>query len=195
MLRLLVLTPLFLFGLSTLVLSHSGGLNKDGCHNNRKTGEYHCHRGQTASKSKVKQRIISPVLPLLSLASANILPAGTKAVDGDTISFKDSRPNVRLVGCDTPETRRGQCDAEKKLAKRAKSYLQRIINAGNVQLEYVPCSCKPGTEGTDACNHNRACGILRVGGRNVCDMMIDEGLAVPFHCGATSCPPQQNWCE
>lgn len=23
--------------------AHSGGLNKHGCHNNRKTGEYHCH--------------------------------------------------------------------------------------------------------------------------------------------------------
>lgn len=25
--------------------AHGGGLNKDGCHNNRKTGDYHCHRG------------------------------------------------------------------------------------------------------------------------------------------------------
>jgi hypothetical protein len=25
--------------------AHGGGLDKNGCHNNRKTGEYHCHRG------------------------------------------------------------------------------------------------------------------------------------------------------
>ena len=25
---------------------HGGGLNADGCHNNRKTGDYHCHRAQ-----------------------------------------------------------------------------------------------------------------------------------------------------
>ncbi|MFP3326272.1 YHYH domain-containing protein, partial [Planococcus sp. SIMBA_160] len=25
--------------------AHPGGLNKEGCHNNRKTGDYHCHRG------------------------------------------------------------------------------------------------------------------------------------------------------
>ncbi|MGH8060558.1 MAG: excalibur calcium-binding domain-containing protein [Pseudoxanthomonas sp.] len=25
--------------------AHGGGLDKHGCHNNRKTGEYHCHRG------------------------------------------------------------------------------------------------------------------------------------------------------
>jgi hypothetical protein len=24
--------------------AHGGGLDKHGCHNNRKTGEYHCHR-------------------------------------------------------------------------------------------------------------------------------------------------------
>jgi hypothetical protein len=26
------------------VLAHGGGLNAEGCHNNRKTGDYHCHR-------------------------------------------------------------------------------------------------------------------------------------------------------
>jgi hypothetical protein len=26
-----------------LALAHRGGLNADGCHNNRKTGDYHCH--------------------------------------------------------------------------------------------------------------------------------------------------------
>jgi hypothetical protein len=29
---------------SNLAAAHPGGLNKDGCHTNRKTGEYHCHR-------------------------------------------------------------------------------------------------------------------------------------------------------
>ena len=26
--------------------AHGGGLNAQGCHNNRKTGDYHCHRPQ-----------------------------------------------------------------------------------------------------------------------------------------------------
>lgn len=31
---------------------HGGGLNSEGCHNNRKTGDYHCHRsGGEARKS------------------------------------------------------------------------------------------------------------------------------------------------
>jgi hypothetical protein len=32
-------------------LPHSGGLNAEGCHNNRKTGDYHCHRGGSSRAS------------------------------------------------------------------------------------------------------------------------------------------------
>lgn len=28
----------------TTLFSHGGGLNSEGCHNNRRTGDYHCHR-------------------------------------------------------------------------------------------------------------------------------------------------------
>lgn len=31
------------------LLSHGGGLNSEGCHTNRKTGDYHCHRRSDAS--------------------------------------------------------------------------------------------------------------------------------------------------
>jgi len=30
--------------------AHSGGLDGYGCHNNRKTGGYHCHRGPMAGQ-------------------------------------------------------------------------------------------------------------------------------------------------
>ncbi|WP_232307618.1 excalibur calcium-binding domain-containing protein [Sphingobium chungbukense] len=29
------------------VHGHPGGLNAQGCHNNRKTGDYHCHKAST----------------------------------------------------------------------------------------------------------------------------------------------------
>ena len=32
--------------------SHGGGLDKKGCHNNRSTGDYHCHRGNSNKQSK-----------------------------------------------------------------------------------------------------------------------------------------------
>ena len=32
------------------VAAHPGGLNSEGCHTNRKIGEYHCHRSGTPAR-------------------------------------------------------------------------------------------------------------------------------------------------
>ncbi|RYX89384.1 MAG: YHYH domain-containing protein [Comamonadaceae bacterium] len=32
-----------LFLAVSLAFAHSGGTDKNGCHHNRKTGDYHCH--------------------------------------------------------------------------------------------------------------------------------------------------------
>lgn len=37
-------------------LAHPGGLNAEGCHNNRKTGDYHCHRGGDGSSGPAALR-------------------------------------------------------------------------------------------------------------------------------------------
>ena len=34
------------------LLAHPGGLNNEGCHNNRKTGDYHCHRAGATGRSR-----------------------------------------------------------------------------------------------------------------------------------------------
>ncbi|MBI3983914.1 YHYH domain-containing protein [Candidatus Microgenomates bacterium] len=39
----------------SLVFAHGGGLDGYGCHNNRKQGGYHCHRGQLAGQSFVSK--------------------------------------------------------------------------------------------------------------------------------------------
>ena len=38
-------------------LAHGGGLNSEGCHNNRKTGGYHCHRGSASSASSALRSV------------------------------------------------------------------------------------------------------------------------------------------
>jgi hypothetical protein len=38
---------LALLVMGSSVAAHSGGLNAQGCHNNRKTGDYHCHRASS----------------------------------------------------------------------------------------------------------------------------------------------------
>jgi excalibur calcium-binding domain-containing protein len=37
--------------------AHPGGLNAEGCHNNRKTGGYHCHRGPAASPPRALRAV------------------------------------------------------------------------------------------------------------------------------------------
>lgn len=39
--------------------AHPGGLNSEGCHNNRKTGGYHCHRGPKAQASRATRAVSS----------------------------------------------------------------------------------------------------------------------------------------
>lgn len=34
--------------------AHPGGLNAEGCHHNRKTGGYHCHRGPASQPAQSK---------------------------------------------------------------------------------------------------------------------------------------------
>lgn len=40
-------------------VAHPGGLNAEGCHNNRKTGGYHCHRGPAAQPQRAKSYAVS----------------------------------------------------------------------------------------------------------------------------------------
>ena len=45
-------TPLIFVFADIAAFSHGGGLNAQGCHNNRKAGDYHCHRGEKSSSSQ-----------------------------------------------------------------------------------------------------------------------------------------------
>jgi endonuclease YncB( thermonuclease family) len=89
-LAILLFSTCFLFS-SFAAHAHGGGLNKDGCHNNRKTGDYHCHRG---NKSTPRFRSPKP-LPVFS--------GIPKIVDGDTIRIEQIR--IRFHGIDAPEAR------------------------------------------------------------------------------------------
>lgn len=56
-----VVSSLLLVALTATVPSspsfaHGGGLNAQGCHNDRKNGGYHCHRSPSGSSSSVRSR-------------------------------------------------------------------------------------------------------------------------------------------
>ena len=124
----------------------------------------------------------------------SIEPDQVRVIDGDTIRVYNKRPNVRLVGFNAPETRRAQCEAERELG--AKATRRDLVKAGTLDYAPVACSCPAGTQGTQVCNYGRDCGTLKANGRDVGDILIEEGLAVPFKCGATSCPKTPKpWCK
>jgi endonuclease YncB( thermonuclease family) len=100
------------------------------------------------------------------------------AVDGDTIDHGDDR--YRLVGFDTPETYRPQCDAELALGLKAKARLTELIEtAGQIKLVIQP----------DLDEHDRFLAVGRVEGRNVGTILISEGLARAYWGGK-----RQSWC-
>jgi endonuclease YncB( thermonuclease family) len=122
-------------------------------------------------------------------------PGSVQVVDGDTIRHK--RFTVRLVGFNAPETgRRASCEAERTLGRQAMRRLNQLVRGGSrLEFAFVACACPPGTQGTQQCNLGTRCGILKVNGRDVGATLIEERLAVPFKCGATSCPPTPRpWC-
>lgn len=143
--------------------------------------------------------IVGAILNLLILVpvlAAPITPDDVRVIDGDTIRVYHKQPNVRLVGFNAPETRRAACDAERELGDRATRRVRDLVREGLLDFEFVACSCPPGTEGTPACNYGRRCGTLKADGRDVGAILIAEGLAVPFQCGATRCPKTPRpWCE
>ena len=86
------------------------------------------------------------------------------------------------------------CEAERTLAARATAKLRQLVAGGGLDLTLVRCSCPAGTEGTQACNYGRACGVLKAAGKDVAELLIADGVAKPFHCSRNRCPKRQPWC-
>ena len=119
-----------------------------------------------------------------------------QVIDGSTIRLRDKPGDIRLIGFSTPETVRARCDAERERGYTAMRRLRAIVESTQMELQSTPCACPPKTEGTDACNAGRRCGILRANGWDVGERLIAEGLAVRFSCSGTSCPPPPTlWCD
>ena len=138
--------------------------------------------------------VLGPLFLTGAIAFADPIHSGAiQVIDGDTISNRGQ--TVRLIGFDTPEAgMNAECEAERTLAARATAKLRQLLAGDGLDLTLVRCSCPAGTAGTQACNHGRACGILKVTGKDVAELLIAEGLAKPFHCSRTRCPRREPWC-
>ena len=134
-----------------------------------------------------------PAARQINLPSLSSLTGSLRVIDGDTVAAGGD--HYRLVGFDTPEKDDlARCDSERVLAARATARLKDLIASGDAQLTRVACAYRPGTEGTRRCNCGRLCGILTVGGRDVGDVLIGEGLAYRYSCSGDRCPRRPGWC-
>jgi endonuclease YncB( thermonuclease family) len=99
-------------------------------------------------------------------------------VDGDTIKAPYG-VTYRLMGYDTPETRFARCDAERELGLAAKDRLEELLARGEVRV----------LESGKLDKYGRTLAELTVNGRDVGDILIDEGLARPYQGGKRA-----SWC-
>lgn len=105
-----------------------------------------------------------------------------RVVDGDTVKAicHGREQNLRLLGFDTPETFRSRCDEEHALGKIATNHLRKLIDEAD---EVTPVAGRPD-------KYRRLLTTLYIDGRDVAEIMIEAGLAVPYH-GER----RINWCD
>ena len=99
--------------LATELAAHGGGLNAEGCHFNRKTGDYHCHRGAAAPAPSAQSpaRLVPPTgqsaaapqrtAPLPAVPNSAPLPATPKCYVGPRGGTYTITPSGRknYAGC------------------------------------------------------------------------------------------------
>jgi endonuclease YncB( thermonuclease family) len=90
-------------------------------------------------------------------------------VDGDTV--RRGLTTYRLYGIDAPETRRAKCSEERALGLAASKRVQGLI-ASAQRSELMP---KGGRE-----KYGRTLAHLFADGHNVGDILLTEGLALPY---------------
>ena len=61
-LRTINITAFLLLFFHTDLLAHGGGLDDFGCHHNKKSGGYHCHRGLNTPPPSTSSKAYSPNL-------------------------------------------------------------------------------------------------------------------------------------
>ena len=148
-------------------LAHGGGLDKQGCHHNRKAGGYHCHRGplagQAFSSKAEAQRALQPAFTTLE--------GRPRIIDGDTIEISGQK--IRLHGIDAPEAKQ-TCTREGKewrCGQEATWALARIIEEHWV-------ACKP----KDRDRYGRIVAVcyMAEGQIDINGLMVEQGWALAY---------------
>ena len=151
-------------------LAHGGGLDKLGCHHNKKLGGYHCHRGKFAGQTiSSKPEVIKaqqsgqeqPVKPL---------KGKPRVIDGDTIWIDGTK--IRLHGIDAPEANQ---ECSKKNGKEYRCGLA-STQALRALIGSKPVICK----GTTYDRYNRMIAVCYSGTVNLNAELVRKGWALAY---------------
>lgn len=108
-------------------------------------------------------------------------------IDGDTVALPCDRPGrgcaekLRLWNIDAPETFRSRCESEHSLGLKAKARMRALIAGRAVSIERceaVTGRCKD--------HFGRTLGRLIVEAGDVGQILVAEGLALPWQAGAAA---------
>jgi endonuclease YncB( thermonuclease family) len=128
-----------------------------------------------------------------SLIADVVQPQQIRVIDGDTVAVNGK--TIHLVGFIAPEKREAQCKAERDLGDKAANRLRELVLAGGLEYSPVMCPCPTATLGRWFCKFGRSCGTLKMNGRDVGDILVEEGLAAAYSC-AKGCPKTTRlWCN
>ena len=129
--------------------------------------------------------MIRPIaIALAAIVAATAATAQTagaiSVVDGDTV--KVGAVSWRLMGYDCPETYYARCDSERQRGDAATRRLEQLL-AGAKKADLIA------DRRID--RYGRTLGHLRVDGKDVGDILIREGLCVPY----SGRGKRRDWCQ
>ena len=172
-LKLLIIVFFGLLGLSfsSTVEAHTGRKAADGCHNDKKTGERHCHDitpNQKPKKKIVEKKIISSEAVVID-----------SCYDGDTCTTT-SGEKIRLACIDTAEIRGPRADPEP--AKAARDFLNSNVAGKEVSIRRITKD-----------RYERTVAELAKDGVNIQKLMVSKGYAKIYKKYADPCPWASNF--
>jgi endonuclease YncB( thermonuclease family) len=133
--------------------THSGRTNKDGCHNQRSNGTYHCHnKPKTYSKKRTASK------------------AQLRVIDGDTIYMGEKK--YRFSGIDTPEMKQ-TCKKDDQLIYCGK-IAQRVLKE-KIGTQEVKC-----IEEDKPDKYRRILAECFVGNESLSSYMVRSGYAFAY---------------
>lgn len=152
-LGVMLLVVAVLFSASSLAVAHPGGVDKNGCHINRRTAERHCH----ASNKK----IVDPNKPARAGDDGVLYGEPVRVADGDTlvVRIQGAEMTFRLSGIDAPE-------ADQPFGPDAARELRQIVGSHQCVMQVV-----------EADSYGRTVVYLWIGDLYVNAEMMRRGMA------------------